>query len=175
MAIVNEPVGRPVWSLQTMLRLIAQNDDKVLSIVPDGIYSEDTVASVSSFQERYDLPVTGITDQDTWYAVADEYRRAFIEVGPPAPVNPIFQNGMIIRHGEVNQHLYMIHGMMCAIGSKYSSMPQVYCNDVHDDASVAATQWLQVRAGIAPTGDITRLTWKHLTQLYRITVGDGTM
>lgn len=41
-------------------------------------------------------------------------------------------------------------------------------------ASVESIRWLQERAGIEPTGNITRLTWKHLARLYRITVGDGT-
>lgn len=174
MVIVNEPIGQPVRSLQTMLRTISQFDSKIPPVIPDGIYSDDTMASVSSFQQQHGFPVTGVTDMDTWYAIAAEYRRALVEVGPAAPVNPILQSGQIIRAQEVNEHLYMMHGMMRAIHEKYPSMPRVLCNNVHDDTSVAAVKWLQARAGIEPTGDITRITWKTLSQLYRIIVGDGT-
>lgn len=173
MAIVNEPVGQPVRSLQIMLRAIAQYDEEVLSVIPDGIYSEDTVASVSSFQKRHGLPVTGETDLQTWYAVADEYRHAMIEIGPAQPVNIILKKGQVIRAGEVNEHLYMMHGMLRSIGDYYPSMPRVSCNNVHDEESVAAIRWLQARADMEPTGEITRLTWKYLSLLYRTTVGDG--
>ena len=159
--MINEPIGQPVRSLQTMLRTIAQNDSKVLPVIPDGIYGSDTMSSVSSFQRRHSLPATGATDIDTWYAVAD-------------PVLPILQKGQVIRAGEVNEHLYMMHGMLRAVGEYYPTMPRVACNNVHDEGSVAAVRWLQTRAGIEPTGNITRLTWKNLSRLYRITIGDGT-
>lgn len=110
MAIVNEPVGQPVRSLQIMLRAICQYDGDVLAVIPDGIYSEDTVASVSSFQKRHGLPVTGETDLQTWYAVAAEYRRVLVEIGPAQPVNIILQKSQVIRAGETNEHLYMMHG-----------------------------------------------------------------
>lgn len=174
MAMINEPIGQPVRSLQTMLRTIAQNDSKVLPVIPDGIYGSDTMSSVSSFQRRHSLPATGATDIDTWYAVADEYRRALVEVGPAEPVLPILQKGQVIRAGEVNEHLYMMHGMLRAVGEYYPTMPRVACNNVHDEGSVAAVRWLQTRAGIEPSGNITRLTWKNLSRLYRITIGDGT-
>lgn len=172
-ANTNEYIGQPIRSLQTMLRTIAQYDGEILPVIPDGIYSNDTVSSVTSFQQRHGLPVTGVTDHDTWYAIADEFRRAVVEIGPAAAVNPILQKRQVIRAQEVNGHLYMMHGMMRAIAEKYPSMPRVSCNDVHDEISVAAVQWLQERAGIEPTGDITRVTWLYLSRLYRTTVGDG--
>lgn len=172
-SVANESLGQPVRNLQTMLRIISQYDSGIASVIPDGIYSNDTVTSVSSFQKQHGLPVTGETDLDTWYAIAEEYRRALVEVGPAESVNPIFQKGQIIRAGEANGHLYMIHGMLRAIRREYPSMPLVSCNDIHDDASVEAIRWLQVAAGIEPTGEINRFTWKYLSRLYRITVGDG--
>lgn len=174
MICTNEFVGQPVRSLQTMLRVISNHDSQVLPVIPDGIYSSDTMESIASFQKRYNLPVTGETDIETWYKVADEYRNALIEIGPAEVVNPVLQRNQAIRRGEVNQHLYMIHGMLMAISDRYESMPRASCNNVHDDLSVSAIQWLQTRADIEPTGEINKLTWKHLSRLYRITVGDGT-
>ncbi len=42
-------VGQPVRSLQTMLRIIAQQDAMQPGIIPDGIYGQQTVAAVSAF------------------------------------------------------------------------------------------------------------------------------
>ena len=44
-------LGRPVRSLQTMLRQIADTDSRVLPVIPDGHYGKSTYASVRSFQE----------------------------------------------------------------------------------------------------------------------------
>ena len=42
-------VGQPIRSLQTMLRVIAQNDAAHPDVIPDGIYGPETVAAVSAF------------------------------------------------------------------------------------------------------------------------------
>ena len=39
-------VGQPIRSLQTMLRVIAEDDPTHLRIVPDGIYGPETTAGV---------------------------------------------------------------------------------------------------------------------------------
>lgn len=51
-------VGQPIRSLQTMLRVIAEDDPSHLRIVPDGIYGPETTAAVSTFQRNHGLPVT---------------------------------------------------------------------------------------------------------------------
>ena len=38
-------VGQPIRSLQTMLRVIAEDDPSHLRIVPDGIYGPETAAA----------------------------------------------------------------------------------------------------------------------------------
>lgn len=57
-------VGAPVRSMQTMLRRLGY------AVIPDGVYEEQTMAAVMAFQKDHGLPVTGITDQATWDAIA---------------------------------------------------------------------------------------------------------
>ena len=59
-------VEQPVRSLQTMLRVIAEDDSRLPTVIPDGIYGPTTMQAVSAFQRQYELPVTGITDQATY-------------------------------------------------------------------------------------------------------------
>ena len=166
--------GVPVRSLQTMLRTIASYNPNVLNVIPDGIYGTDTLASAASFQREYGLPVTGTVDNDTWDAILDVYRRADIETGPAAGVFPILQPLQVIYIGEINGHLYMMHGMMAAIADAYPTMPRPPYGNVHDEASVESVKWLQERGGLPVDGNIDRHTWRMLTKLYRTTVGDGT-
>ena len=69
-------IGQPIRSLQTMLRILAENDEKYVPIVPDGIYGPETRDAISELQARYLLPVTGETDKLTWNAVVRLYDSA---------------------------------------------------------------------------------------------------
>lgn len=53
--------GAEVSELQATLKLLGYYTGSV-----DGVYSESTAEAVSQFQEAAGLPVTGITDQNTW-------------------------------------------------------------------------------------------------------------
>ena len=74
-------LSQPIRSLQTMLRVIAEQDTTLPSLIPDGFYGTNTVRSVSAFQRRSGLPVTGITDQMTWDTVVAAYQLALTELG----------------------------------------------------------------------------------------------
>ena len=93
-------VGQPIRSLQTMLRVIAEDDPTHLRIVPDGIYGPETTAAISTFQRKHGLPVTGVTDQATWEAVVGVYSPALVRIDAAQPVDIIMNPGQVIRRGE---------------------------------------------------------------------------
>ena len=45
-------VEQPVRSLQTMLRLLAEDDPRLPTVIPDGIYGPSTMIAVTAFQRR---------------------------------------------------------------------------------------------------------------------------
>ena len=66
-------VGQPIRSLQTMLRVISEYNGSVPTLIPDGIYGNETRDAVIAFQRNNGLPVTGITDQQTWEKISAQY------------------------------------------------------------------------------------------------------
>ena len=100
-------VGQPVRSLQTMLRTIAESDDRYNSVVPDGIYGPQTVAAVSVFQRNHGLPVTGITDQLTWDTIAAAYEPALIQVDQAQTVEVILNPGEVLYRNARSPYLYV--------------------------------------------------------------------
>lgn len=62
-----------ISELQNYLRTIAAYRDNVPVIGVDGIYGQHTALAVSAFQHGANLPVTGITDLDTWNAIFAAY------------------------------------------------------------------------------------------------------
>lgn len=68
---VDELTGRPIYSVQYMLRII--NRDKDLPGIPDGIFGSQTTERVMTFQRENNLNPTGIVDIETFDAIKIAY------------------------------------------------------------------------------------------------------
>ena len=93
-------LNQPIRSLQTMLRVLAEYDDRHETLIPDGIYGPATVSAVSKFQRIHGLPVTGITDQPTWERIVAEYEPALVHIGEAQPLEIILDPKQVIRKGQ---------------------------------------------------------------------------
>ena len=58
-------VEQPVRSLQTMLRVIAEDDPRLPTLIPDGIYGPSTMIAVTAFQRDHGLSVDGAAGKQT--------------------------------------------------------------------------------------------------------------
>ena len=71
----DELTGRPVYSLQYMLRIINRNKD--LPGIPDGIFGPQTTERVVVFQTENNLSPTGVVDVETFDAIKIAYDEDF--------------------------------------------------------------------------------------------------
>lgn len=159
-------VGQPIRSLQTMLRVIAENDPRHVRIVPDGIYGPETVRAVSTFQRMHGLPVTGVTDQPTWEAIVAVYEPALIEQDAAYPLDIILNPKQIIRKGERHPHLYLVQGMLMVLSEIYKSIGQPSMTGILDDPTADSLSSFQFLSGLPATGNLDKHTWKHLALQY---------
>ena len=167
-------LSKPIRSLQTMLRTISEADKTIPSVVPDGIYGENTMQSVSAIQRKFQLPVTGSTDNTTWNYIVDLFTRISPSVFTNSASLIAWQPGQQITAGESNLHLFLIQSMFLALRQTFLSIPPVTVNGILDADTTQAILWLQKRSGIEATGIFDQNTWLYLTRLYRITIADGT-
>ena len=65
--------GEKVLQIQEQLNVIADAYPAIPKVNADGIYGEQTSASVRKFQNVFGLPETGITDYPTWYKIQEIY------------------------------------------------------------------------------------------------------
>ena len=100
-------VEQPVRSLQTMLRVIAEDDNRMPGVIPDGIYGPATMNAVTAFQRRDGIPVTGIVDQLTWERIVAAYEPALIRVSKAEPIEIIMNPGEVYRRGQANPNIYL--------------------------------------------------------------------
>ena len=159
-------IAQPIRSLQTMLRVIAENDSTLPSVVPDGIYGTDTINAVSAFQRRSALPVTGVTDQATWEAVVAAYEPALVEVAEAEPLNIILNPGQIIRRGEKSPNVYIAQAILIVLSEAYSSIPVPGMTGVLDIPTANSLSEFQSLNLLPVTGELDKNTWRYLALHY---------
>ncbi len=167
-------LGKPIRSLQTMLRTVAKAGANIPYVIPDGIYGQNTEQAVRAFQSLYGLPVTGQADLATWQQLTRAHQEASIRSGPAAPLQIILQPSQTITAGETNQHLYLIQAMLQAVGKQYQNVPAVLITGVLDAQTQQAVRWLRSVSGQPSGSSFDRHSWFYLTHLYRAAIQDGT-
>ena len=169
-------VGQPVRSLQQMLRILAEDDDRYTPVRPDGIYGPETIRAVSNFQRLHGLPVTGVTDQDTWESILRHHESALVRIGEAQSVEIILDPGQILVRGEKSPWLYVAQAMLQVISDVYGSVTAPSHNGILDDATAYSLASFQALLGFPMTGHLDKLTWKHLALHFPLAanLGKGT-
>ena len=155
-------VGQPIRSLQTMLRVIAENDPRHETIVPDGIYGPETISAVSAFQRLHGLQVTGITDQPTWEAVVAQYKPALINIDEAQPIEVILNPNQIIRRGERHPVIYLTQGILAVLSEVHQSIAAPGMNGILDGSTADSLASFQQLHNLPMTGELDKQTWKLL-------------
>ena len=65
--------GDNVKTIQRQLNAISNNYPLINKIAVDGIYGQDTVTAVKTFQGIFGMPQTGSVDYSTWYQISKVY------------------------------------------------------------------------------------------------------
>lgn len=163
-------VGQPVRSLQTMLRILAEDDHTLATVIPDGIYGTQTRNAVAAFQRKYGIPVTGVTDQATWERIVAEQTSALVRLGPAEPLQLILNPNQVLRRGERHPYLYLVQSMLTALSQVYASILAPVINGVLDEATADALAVFQRLCSLPQTGELDKITWKHLALQYPLAV-----
>ena len=161
-------VKQPIRSLQTMLRVISEDDRRLPTLIPDGIYGPSTMIAVTAFQRREGIPITGIVDENTWTKIVDAYEPALIRVGKAAPIEILLEPGQIIVLGEKNPYVYLLQGMLAQLSGDYADILYPGFGGVLDADTANSLRGFQRLAGLPVTGTLDRVTWHHLTRQFTL-------
>ncbi len=159
-------IGQPIRSLQTMLRVIAEDDPSHVRIIPDGIYGPETQRAVTVFQRKHGIPVTGITDQNTWEAIVAEYTPALVRRDAAFPLDIVLNPSQVIRKGESHSHMYLVQAMLMVLAQVYSSVGTPSLSGILDEITADSLASFQFLSALPMTGELDKHTWKHLALQY---------
>ncbi len=155
-------VRQPIRSLQTMLRTIAADDDRQLNVIPDGVYTRQTADAVSSFQRRNGLPATGVADQRTWDAITDDFRTARTRQQKAAPIQIHLKADDTFQVNDTAHQIALAQLMLRYVFEEQTDIPIPSVNGRLDRATVEAIIEFQTLSALEPTGELDKITWKHL-------------
>lgn len=158
--------GRPIYSIQEYLRVIAMTTEKFPPLIPDGIYGTQTEATVRVFQREYDLPETGEVDNDTWDRIIEVYTEVeAYRIEPPA--TQLFpESRHVIREGDRAGFLFPIHAVIRGITKHFDNIPDFDVSETHEGGVVDATRELLKRMDLPCDNGIDVRCWNRLSRLY---------
>jgi len=159
-------IGQPIRSLQTMLRVIAESEGYQSSVIPDGIYGQQTANAVSDFQRNYGLPVTGVANQATWDAIHAVYEPALVLVGEAQPLNIILEPLEVIGENQFHPNLFVVQGILNVFALAYAGILAPELTGRLDIPTVQSLSAFQELSGLPVTGTLDKQTWRHLALQY---------
>ena len=155
-------IEQPIRSLQTMLRVLAEDDARFPTVVPDGIYGPSTMNAVSVFQRQSGLPVTGIVDQLTWEQIVIAYEPALIRVDKAEPIEIVMDPGQIFRYGDSSPYIFLLQSMLTQLSRSHPTIQPPGHSGIMDEETTDSLAAFQRLAGLSVTGELDKITWKHL-------------
>ena len=161
-------VGQPIRSLQTMLRVLGEDEPALKKVIPDGFYGDQTRNAVYQFQRSRGLPATGVTDQDTWDRIVTDYTPALTKRSPAEPLQIILEPGEIIKRGQRSNYLYVVQAVLLTLSENYSSIPAPEVTGILDTLTAEAIASFQYLSGLPQTGELDKVTWKHMSRHYTL-------
>lgn len=161
-------VEQPVRSLQTMLRVLAEDDRKLPTVIPDGIYGPSTTQAVSAFQRSRGLPITGIADQQTWDIIVRDYEPAQIRVEKAQPIEILLDPGQVFRLGDSSPYIYLLQSMLTQLSHDHTMIHPPGHSGILDDITASSILEFQRLSNLPPTGEMDKITWKHLVHQFTL-------
>lgn len=161
-------IQQPIRSLQTMLRIIAEDDGALPTVVPDGIYGQETITAVNAFQKRFGLPITGVTDQATWEKIVQVYEPALVRIGKAEPIEIIMDPGQVYRRGDKGPYIFLLQSILIQLSLDTPSINRPEHNGTLDDLTSESLAEFQRLVGLPITGELDKVTWKHLAKQFSL-------
>ncbi len=161
-------VEQPIRSLQTMLRVIAEDDGRFPTVVPDGIYGPTTMQAVTTFQRQQGLPITGLADQPTWELIVKAYEPALIRVGKAQPIEIVMDPGQVFRRNDISPYIYLLQSMLTQLSKDHPTIPLPPHTGIVDEPTSESIAAFQKLANLPITGELDKITWKHLVHQFTL-------
>jgi peptidoglycan hydrolase-like protein with peptidoglycan-binding domain len=164
--------GDGVRILQLRLNRISDNYPAIPKILrTDGIFAEDTLASVLKFQEIFSLDPDGTVGNATWYAVSRIYNAV-------KRLNELDSEGIKLNEvtkqypgvlflGSQGLGVKNLQYFLSYLSDFYSTVSPLIIDGIFGNSTRESVISAQKTFGLAPDGVVGELTWDAIYDAYR--------
>jgi len=158
---------------QLGINRISENFPAIPKIAPiDGYFGESMIEAVSEFQRIFNLPVTGIIDQATFYKMRYIYI-AVTKVSELTTAGSIFEEVIertqdVLLQGDTRPRVTLLQYFLIVLSLFYDSIPEVQITGIFDSQTRLAVIEFQKTMGLPVTGIVDLETWNIM---YRTILG----
>ena len=156
-----------IYNLQRYLRQLSRFDPDIPSVDEDGIFGEETRASLTAFQRKYGLPITGVADAETWGRLFNEYLASVEAYTRPDPVYifPRFPTDFSVGRGDESIYVAVIQLLLRDIITLYGQDVELLPIDgVFGEITEEAVKDFQRVQRLPADGRVDRITWNRLAR-----------
>ncbi|MBQ5892716.1 MAG: peptidoglycan-binding protein [Clostridia bacterium] len=160
--------GDGVRNLQYFLSYLSQFYDTIPALTVDGVFGEETRATVEAAQRTFGLLPDGVVGEETWNRIYRAYV-GIVRTIPPEYVEgyTLPYGGVPLRIGAESEQVTLLQEYLNYIGRTYTEIPPTAATGYFGPRTQNAVLAFQERFGLAPNGVVASTTWNAITELYQ--------
>ena len=158
--------GIEVEYIHYFLDALAFLDPDIPRLPTNSIYTNNTISMVKAFQEKYNLPVTGIFTYTDWTVLKNAYRNILNSFPTEYQnfVDELYPDYFLTR-GMSGSDVRRFQRFLLAICKYDKSIPGVRVNGTFDDLTEKSVMKLQEDYGFDINGVVGPLLWRKVVEL----------
>ena len=155
--------GLLVKGLHYYLNTIAFFDPNLPMLEVNGVYNDNTKKMVMNFQNRYNIPATGVVDAVTWNKIKEVYFNLLNNIPSEyVAYRDEFYPGRLMSIGMSGSDVKLLQNYLYQVCVKYKNIPGVRVTGVFDDLTESSVLNLQKRFNIDESGVVGPTFWNDL-------------
>jgi peptidoglycan hydrolase-like protein with peptidoglycan-binding domain len=162
MAYTNEQLKEHIKELQSYLHGISYYNARIPTVIPDGIYGNETQTAIRAFQREYNLQETGKADLPTWSSIVRVYRNNVYSQAETLDLFPSAE--YIVKIGDSGFIIYVIQVMLRVLSDVFDNIVSPEITGVYNQETANAVMNFQKLTNMKPSGIVDRPTWNILVK-----------
>ncbi len=158
--------GIEVEYIHYFLDAIAFLDKDIPRLPTNSIYNNNTITMVKAFQEKYNLPVTGIFTYSDWTVLKNAYRNILKSFPKEYQeyISELYPDYFLTR-GTTGNDVKRLQKFLLAICRFDKSIPGVRVNGIFDELTEKSVKKIQEDYGFDINGIVGPLLWRKVVEL----------
>ena len=157
-----------VQVVQYFLNVLSAYYNTIPSVDINGVLNTQTRAAIMEFQRTFNLPITGLVDEQTYNTMFNAVSGILDTLPPSAIALPaILWPGIAYQLGSEGPGVYLIQQYLSYIASVLEGIPPAEPDGIYGPLTELAVRTFQEYFGIDVTGVVDRYTWDRIVLIYR--------